>query len=301
MSKKLLVIYYSQSGQLAEIADHFSTPFREAGMSVETVRVKPKKDFAFPWNGPRFFDAMPESVLGVPVELEPFSLQSDAYDLIVFGYQPWYLSPSIPATSILLHPDFIKVVRNTPVVTLIGSRNMWLNAQERVKKLLNQAGAKLVGNVALADRNSNLVSAVTIVHWQMSGRKDKYLGIFPKPGISDEDIRNAAVFGAITLNHVQQDTLDTLQEDLVKHKAAEVHTSLMFIESKAERLFLIWGNLITKRKNRTAWLVVFKYYLAIALFVLSPIIVGIYSIFFRPFTGKRISKKKQYYSGVKLS
>jgi hypothetical protein len=300
MSKKVLVIYYSQSGQLKEIADQFAAPFREAGVSVENVSARPKKPFDFPWDGPRFFDAMPESVLGVPVEMEPLNLQSDTYDLIVFGYQPWYLSPSIPATSLLLHPDLIRVLRNTPVITLIGSRNMWLNAQERIKKLLTDAGARLVGNVALADRNSNLVSAVTIVHWMMSGRKDRYLGIFPRPGIHDEDIRHTSTFGAVAFDHLQSGNWETLQKALLEKGAVTVHSNLMFIESKAERLFLIWANLIIKKKSRAKWLVVFKYYLAIALFILSPIIVGIYSIFFKPFSGSSILKRKQYYSGVNL-
>ena len=43
MSKKVLAIYYSQSGQLGEIIDNMTAPLIDAGISVEKVRVKPGK------------------------------------------------------------------------------------------------------------------------------------------------------------------------------------------------------------------------------------------------------------------
>src|SRR5258708_814168 len=103
MSKKILALYYTQSGQLEEIINSFLAPFESSAVSVEKLRLKPQKDFDFPWTSDRFFDAMPESVLGIARPLQPFSLKESKYDLIIFAYQPWYLSPSIPATSILLN------------------------------------------------------------------------------------------------------------------------------------------------------------------------------------------------------
>ena len=48
MSKKVLAIYYTQSGQLEEIVNNFTAPFAEAGMRVDKVRFWPKEDFYFP-------------------------------------------------------------------------------------------------------------------------------------------------------------------------------------------------------------------------------------------------------------
>jgi len=72
----------------------------------------------------------------------------------------------------------------------------------------------------------------------------------------------------------------------------------MFIESKAGRIFSIWARIIIKKKKRTAWLVAFKYYLLIALFIAAPIILTVDAIFFRPFLSGRIRKQKQYYSDL---
>ena len=298
MNKKILAIYYTQSGQLGQIVDNFTSVFIAAGISVEKVNVQLNPGFGFPWNSKRFFDAMPESVLGIPAELGSVQLKEDSYDLIIFAYQPWFLAPSIPANTILNHPSFRAVLKNTPVITVIGARNMWLKAQERVKNMLHNYGAKLVGNIALVDKNSNLVSGVTILYWMMTGKKDSMWGIFPKPGVADEDISNMKVYGDTVLQYLNNGNWEGLQPALIQQKALEVKSNLMFIEPRATKLFSIWANFIIKRKNRSAWLVVFKYYLLIALFIIAPVVLIINTVLFKPFLGKSIKRKKQYYLAV---
>ncbi len=299
MNKKVLFLYYSQTGQLSEIVNSFVAPFMEAGVSVELVRAKPKNDFAFPWTSDRFFDAMPESVLAIPSAMEKMDFKETKYDLVVFAYQPWYLSLSIPANSILATDEVKRILKDTPVVTLIGARNMWLSSQEKLKKILKEAGANLVGNIALVDRNQNSISAITILHWMMNGKKDSYLGIFPKPGVSDEDISNTKVFGKTVLAFLQKENFDGLQKHLTNQGAVEIVADYMIIEKLAPRLFLIWANFIIKRKNRKAWLVVYKYYLLFALFIVAPIVLTVNAILFRPFSEKSIRAKKLYYQGLK--
>ena len=299
MSKKVLVLYYTQTGQLSKIVNSFVAPFAEAGVLVEVVRAKPKNDFPFPWTSERFFDAMPETVLAIPSPMEKIELKETKYDLVVFAYQPCYLSLSIPANSILATDEVKKILKDTPVVTLIGARNMWLSSQEKLKKILGDAGANLVGNIALVDRNQNSISAITILHWMMNGKKDKYLGIFPKPGVSDEDIDNTKFFGKTVLEFMQKENFDGLQKQLANQGAVEIVADYMIIEKLAPRLFLIWATFISKRKNRKAWLVVYKYYLLFALFIVAPIILTVNAILFRPFSGKKIREKKLYYQGLK--
>jgi hypothetical protein len=298
MEKKILVIYYTQSGQLGQIVDQLTIPFETAGISIEKVVVKPAEDFKFPWTAERFFDAMPESVLGIPIVLAPFSLKETSYDLIIFAYQPWYLSPAIPANSILYHPIFQQILKNTPVVTVIGARNMWLQSQEKVKKVLRAAGARLVGNIALVDRNNNTVSGITILYWMLTGKKDRLWGWFPRPGVSDEDINGCSKFGGLVCQHLLNNDWEGLQPALIAENAVLVKPNLMFIEPRATKLFSIWANFIIKRKNRRAWLIVFKYYLLIALFMVAPVVLLINNLLFRPFLSKQVAKKKQYYLEV---
>ncbi|PVD51269.1 hypothetical protein DC498_15420 [Terrimonas sp.] len=301
MSKKVLAVYFTQSGQLEQIIHEFTRPLSDSGdITVEKVRIEPQKKFPFPWTSPTFFDAMPESVDGVPAELENFSFKESKYDLIIFGYQPWFLSPSIPMSSLAQHPGFIAVAKDTPLVTISGCRNMWINAQEKLKRHFKSAGTLLKGNIALVDKHNNYASLITIFYWMLTGKKDRKWGVFPRPGVSDEDIAGASVFGETVKKHLLADDWDGLQPALVQQKGVDVKYSLMFIERKAGKIFKIWSKIIHGKKNRAAWLVGFKYYLLIALCIAAPIILTVDAIFFKPFLGKRIKKQKAYYEGVTL-
>ena len=48
--KKLLILYYSQSGQLTEIVKNFAKPFNESdNYSVTFASIEPVKEYGFPW------------------------------------------------------------------------------------------------------------------------------------------------------------------------------------------------------------------------------------------------------------
>lgn len=293
MGKKILAIYYSQSGQLAEIVDIFTSPLETAGHEVEKVRIETDPAYGFPWTPQRFYAVMPDCVLGVPAALKPFGLRHTSYDLIILGYQAWFLYPSIPVNSLLHHQAFLAVLRGAPVITVTGARNMWVNAFTEVRKMLAQAGANLVGNIALVDRHPNHISYLTIFHWLLGGKKSRYLGFFPYPGVSAADIEHTRVFGEIVVKHLGN--FAGLQQALMQAGAVDLKYSLLLLETKAVPTYLVWARFIVKRKKRNGWLAGFKYYLLFSLFVAAPVILILDSIFIRPFSKKRILVKKQHY------
>jgi len=292
MDKKILAIYYTQSGQMGDIIDSFTAPLAEAGNTVEKVLIKPIEDYNFPWTGSRFFSVMPSCVLGIPTALEPLNFKEDHYDMIVMAYQPWFLSPSIPSNSLLQDESFKALLKDTPVVTISAARNMWINAFVRIRKMLKDAGANHVGNVALVDKHPNAVSFITIFYWMISGKKDRYLNIFPKPGVADEDIANTKIYGETVAKHLAGNTLDTLQDELIAQKAVEINYPLMFTEARAKPIFAAWAKIIAKRKNRLPWLTAFKYYLFIALFLGAPVLLILDAVFLKPFSSRRIAARK---------
>ncbi|HET7000358.1 MAG TPA: hypothetical protein VFI33_03585 [Puia sp.] len=298
MGKKVLAVFYSQSGQLEQIIDQFTLPMTEAGATVEKLRVYPARAYPFPWTGKSFFSVMPDCVNQVPGQLQPFKFQEARYDLIILGYQAWFLSPSIPSNTILFDPGFREIAKNTPVITITGARNMWLSAMEKIKPVLKSMDAQLVGNIALVDRHHNFVSFVTIFHWMFKAKKDRFLNIFPVPGVSEADILNTKNLGTTAIPYLEKSDWQGFQEEMVKQGAVPVKYNLMFIESKARKIFKVWAGIISKRKKRDAWLVAFKYYLLIALFIAAPIILTVDAILFKPFLSGRIKRQKQYYSGV---
>ena len=161
---KILVLYYTQTGQLRQILDSITSGIND-NVDIDYATIEPVTPFPVPWTALQFFDAMPETVEHIPVAVKPLSpaITNTKYDLIIFGYQPWFLNPSQPTTGFLNTAD-AKIFKDTPVITVVGCRNMWLHAQEKVKGYLASVNARLVGNIVLTDTNPNLVSLLTVIH-----------------------------------------------------------------------------------------------------------------------------------------
>ncbi|MBF4471241.1 dialkylrecorsinol condensing enzyme DarA [Flavobacterium sp. HJJ] len=299
--KNVLVIYYSQSGQLETIARNIAKPFLDSEkINVVFHEIKMEQSFPFPWNNDAFFNAFPESFLQIPAPIKPIpnEIMEMKFDLILLNYQVWYLTPSIPVNSFLKSPEAKILFKDTPVVTINGSRNMWFMAQEKVKILLRQNNALLKGNIALVDRVGNLISVITIVEWMFSGVKKRYLGIFPLPGVSDKDIRESTKFGEVILAGFNENDLDNLQTKLVAINAVKVSSYLIRVDKTANKIFSKWSNfIITKRESRKFWTKIFKVYLILAIWVVSPIVYILHVLTY-PLKIKKIKQELEYYKGV---
>lgn len=300
--KQVLVIYFSQSGQLEEIARSITKPLIEdTAVSVDYYEIKMANDFPFPWTGDRFFDVFPETFQQIPSEILPpdSAILEKDYDLILFHYQVWYLSPSIPINSFLKSAYAAPILQGKPVVTISGSRNMWAKAQDKVKALLNQNGATLVSNIALTDRHSNLISVVTIVDWLFSGIKRKAYGIFPLPGVSEAEIKNASKFGDVILPYLHDGSYEGMQRSLLAQGAVEFRFFLVSMDQKGNRMFRIWSNLILKNPKKRKKLVnLFKYYVIFAIYFMSPLVFLIEILLYPILYFVKIKKDKAHYLGV---
>lgn len=305
--KNVLVIYYTQSGQLFDIAQNVVRKMKDSSeVSITYHQIKPVLEYKFPWKEDAFFDAFPESFLQIPCKLEEpvDDVLNKKYDLVILAYQVWYLTPSIPINSFLKSDKAKRLLKNTPVVTVIGCRNMWIKAQEKMKVLLRDTGAKLVGNIVLADRHINHISVITISKWMFSGRKERYLGIFPKPGVSDKDIDESVKFGTPILESLLKNNYENLQENLLKIDAVKIKSFLVLVDKRANVLFGKWANFIIKKGgpgdlNRKKWVKVFNNYLLFAIWMIAPIVFIVFLLTYLPMFG-RIQKQKIYYKSVDL-
>jgi len=306
--KELLVIYYSQSGQLTEILNNIVRPIQDTeSVNLTFHEIQPQTPYPFPWEEEKFYDTFPETFNQVPIPLkdpdpEIFNKQ---YDLIIFGYQIWFLTPAPPANSFLKSAAATKLMKNTPVITVIGCRNMWVMAHEKTKKLFMDLEVQYVGNIVLADRNLNHISVITIAHWLMGGKKTRYLGFFPMPGISQKDIDEAVKFGEPIRNALLKGNFTDLQQILLEEGAIHIKPFLITVDRRANVLFGKWANFIAKKggpgeTKRLKWVKLFKYYLFFAIWAIAPIVFILFLLTFLPMLS-RIKKEKTYYSSVELN
>ena len=303
MKKNILVIYYSQTGQLEDIVRNIAKPFeaQKEKYDVTYYNIQLKEDFPFPWPGDVFFNTFPESYLQIPKEILPPSeeILNKKYDLILFGYQVWYLTPSIPIISFLKSDYAERILKDTPVVTISGTRNMWMLSQEKLKVYLRDLQAKLVGNIALVDRHDNYTSVLTILRWLTTGQKEKS-GMLPAAGVSDEEISGSVKYGEIIERHFNNNDLNNLQPDLVKNGAIEIRAFLVRVEKVGNKIFTVWSNLIIKKKEKRPLLIkFFKVYLMAAIWIISPVVLVLHLLTTPIFWFKR-QKQKRYLQGINL-
>ncbi|MGC5744693.1 dialkylrecorsinol condensing enzyme DarA [Chryseobacterium sp. NFX27] len=303
MKKNILIIYYSQTGQLEDIVKNMAQPFeaKKEEYDVTYYNIQLKEDFPFPWPGDVFFNTFPESYLQIPKEIFPPSeeILNKKYDLILFGYQVWYLTPSIPVISFLKSGFAEKILKDTDVVTISGTRNMWMLSQEKLKVYLRDLGARLVGNIALVDRHDNYTSVLTILRWLTTGQKEKS-GILPAAGISNEEISGSVKYGNIIEKHFSNGNLSGLQPDLVQNGAVEIRPFLVRVEKVGNKIFTIWSNLIIKKKEKRPLLIkFFKVYLMAAIWIISPVVLVLHLLTTPIFWSKR-QKQKTYLQGINL-
>lgn len=287
--KNVLVVYYSQSGQLAEIVQNLVKPMQASeGVTVDFYKIEMIEDFPFPWTNDTFFEAFPESFLMIPQEIKPINqeITRKNYDLIVLGYQVWYLSPSIPFNSFLKSNEGKRIISGKPIITISGSRNMWVMAQQKVKSLIEGAGGFLVGNIALTDCNINHISVITIVHWMFSGKKERLWRIFPLPGVSKKNIEGTSKYGEMILSSLKSNNYTHLQNKIVEAGGVHIKTFLISADKKANRLFNIWAKKIYGNPKRIFLLKCFRAYLYVAIWILMPIVCLFYWVTYPLFYNK---------------
>ena len=238
--KQILVVYYTQSGQLERAARALVAPLQAAGHAVEFLSLQPQLPYPFPWTFWQFLDVFPESVYLDPPALKPWQAGS-RYDLVLLCWSPWFLSPSPPTTAFLKSDAGRALLKDTPVVTLTANRGMWVLAQEQVRDLLAAAGARHCDHIALVDPHK-LSSFITTPRWMLTGRQDPSWGL-PRAGVTDGDLAGSARFGRALVRALANNALDG-RPALTGLAAASVDPALLASEKIGRRSFRVWGKLV---------------------------------------------------------
>lgn len=301
MKKRVLVLSFSQTGQLSRLVNSIVQPL-EASEDIELVRqtIEPVEPFPFPWPFLEFFNTFPETVYEDPVELKPLAITGEEdFDLVILAYQVWFLSPSLPVSSFLNSHTAARLLKDKPVITVIGCRNMWLMAQEKVKAKLTALGARLIDNIVLTDAAHSATTFVSTPVWVLTGKQGPFMGgLIPKAGIPEEDIAAASRFGrAVAEQLPQQAEPRSMLEGL---GAVKVQERLIASETIAHRSFRIWGKLLRRIGDqrsplRKCVLVLYVLFLVTMILTVVPV-SAVLKRLFAPLLRKRTAAQKSYYA-----
>jgi len=274
--KRVLVVNYSQTGQLSDITNRIIDPLRAAGHDVHLETLVPETPFPFPWPIVDFFDAFPECVQLDAPPLRPLAIGAGTpFDLVILTYQVWYLSPALPMTAFLKSPEGRQLVKGKPVVTVVACRNMWLSAQETMKCQIAAAGGRLIDHLAFVDQGHPLATFITTPRWVWTGKRDSFLGL-PPAGVSPDEIRHASRFGQALAKGLARDDELSGRAMLTGLRAVTVNPRLAISERAGLRAFRVWSKLIRWFGKRGQWrrrpaLLLFALYLIILILTVVPL------------------------------
>lgn len=274
--KNVLVVSYSQSGQLAGIVAALTRPLQEAGVNIHHEILRPAPDFPFPWPFFAFFDVFPESVRLDPRPNQPLSLAPEAaFDLVILAWPVWFLSPAQPVVAFLQSAEAKRLLAGKPVVSVVACRNMWLVAFDALKTLVADTGGRLVDHVAFTDQAPALATFITTPRWMFTGRRDRFLGL-PPAGVDARQTAGAARFGIALAEALARDEEKRGQPMLGGLRAVKISPHLALSERAGRRAFRVWSGFIRRCGRPGQWrrvpvLMLFLVYLVAMILAVVPL------------------------------
>lgn len=300
--RQVLIVHFSQTGQLDRLAQSVCGPLQQCSdIQLDYLQLQPAQPYPFPWPFLEFFRIFPETVLMRPQPLLPLAVDtSKRYDLVILAYQVWFLSPSQPMTAFLASPEAAQMLKGAPVVTLIGCRNMWLMAQEKLKNRLTELGARLVDNIALTDACGTAASFLATPLWLFTGRQKPYSWV-PRAGIDEAEIIAASRFGVAMVQRLTANDLPIEQPMLTGLGAVRIDEKLIASEKVGNRSFQLWSRLLAalgpqQSRRRGAGLVLYILFLLCLIVTVVPLSALLKKLL-APLLKERTQREKAYFAG----
>jgi hypothetical protein len=272
---RILIIYYSQTGEVVRVVDRFVMELRSLDTELVFEEIRPKADYPYPWRSiRRFFDVMPECVLGKPPEIYRCAFDSESrFDLVVLAYPVWFLSPALPIQGFFVSPH-AAVLENAQVITISVSRAMWQRASLAMKRLLAPAGAVHCDNIVVTHEGSSLLTLISTPRALLFGRRDRFLGMLPRAGASENDLERLGWLGSVVARQLSMDNSLRGTSLLRGEPAVRVNRWLVVPELMAWYCFYAWAVIIRQCGKLHAGLRTLAVY-GFALFLLGLIFLGL--------------------------
>jgi hypothetical protein len=171
--------------------------------------------------------------------------------------------------------------------------------QELVKERLAVLGADLIDNVVLTDRGSGPASMVTTPRWMLTGKRDRFLGLFPPPGIDPALVEAAPRFGRAIRDARSEGGWERREPLLKGLGAAKAEPHLIGVERIARRVFRFWSRLARAAGPpggalRAVVLVGFGLWLVLSAILVLPIGVLI-RLAVQPFMREKLKRDVAYF------
>lgn len=199
--QRIIAYCYSQTGTLISLLDQSIQCLKDE-YDIVFIPIKPNREYPFPWKWSSFFDVFTDSVLGAKIDLcyEKIYLKMD--DIIILGFQPWFLHLSIPFNCFSETDYFRHAVRNRKVILFSCGRNTCNNALQILKSKVVENKGAIISEIVISDKSTELLSEYQFVRWFFTGRKNPFLKMNAQIVSAQSTIEKSVKYGTIIVHNI---------------------------------------------------------------------------------------------------
>lgn len=204
---RVLLLYYSYTGQSQKVLEAAGEVFRERGYDVTTAPIEftdpryAERFSRFPMRSvwPDFLGMLPAQTLQRTGDIRtPDAVRSGDYDLICIGSPTWWSTVSMPLRSFLKSHEARNLLEGKRFAVFVVCRRKWRGNLAGVRKLAEKKGGRYLDGIHFTYPGSELSSMLSLTSYLGSGQyKDRYLGIkLPPTNISTDQLEESRRFAA---------------------------------------------------------------------------------------------------------
>lgn len=198
-SKRVLLVYYSYSGQTSRLIQAFGGGLEDSGVEVTRHRLIPVERLSFPLGS--FFLTVKMMIITffrrrIAITPESKKITGD-WDLIVLAGPTWSYSPSGPV--LCFYDSNRKLFDNQQVLPFISCRGYWRVHHWQLRYMLKRCGARVLEPVIFKHRGSEPWRSIG-VFLKIAGRNPESDGwlrrYYKRYGHTREQVEHARSMGA---------------------------------------------------------------------------------------------------------
>lgn len=202
---RVLLLYYSYTGQSLKVLEAAGEAFRERGYDVHkaeiafTDRRYAERFSRFPmrhvWID--FLRVLPAQTLRATGGIRtPDEVRSGRYDLICIGSPTWWRTTSMPIRSFLVSDEARTLFDDTPFAVFVACRRYWRENLAATRKLAEKRGGRYADEIHFTYPGNQIRSMLSLTSYLATGRyQDRYLGVrIPRTNISADQLVAARQF-----------------------------------------------------------------------------------------------------------
>ncbi len=204
---RILLLYYSYTGQSLKVLEAAAEVFRERGCEVHKAGIEfTDRRYAgrfsqFPMRRvwPDMISVLPAQKRGETGEIRtPETVRDGDYDLICIGSPTWWQTVSMPMRSFLKSNDAARLLSGKPFAVFVVCRQFWRENLEAVRELAEQQGGHYVDEIHFTYPGDPIRSMLSLTSYLGSGEyRKRYLGIsIPSTNVQPEQLAQTRTFAA---------------------------------------------------------------------------------------------------------